>query len=32
MTEISDARRGEPVLTIRDLSVSFTTTRGATDT
>jgi peptide/nickel transport system ATP-binding protein len=31
MTEISDARRGEPVLTIRDLSVSFTTTRGATD-
>jgi peptide/nickel transport system ATP-binding protein len=31
MTEISHARPGEPVLTIRDLSVSFTTTQGAVE-
>jgi len=31
MTEISHARGSEPVLTIRDLSVSFATTRGAVE-
>ncbi|HTU73815.1 MAG TPA: ABC transporter ATP-binding protein [Trebonia sp.] len=31
MTETSHARPGEPVLTIRDLSVAFTTTRGAVE-
>ncbi|HUN32383.1 MAG TPA: ABC transporter ATP-binding protein [Trebonia sp.] len=31
MTEISHARGSEPVLTIRDLSVSFTTSRGAVE-
>jgi len=31
MTETSHARGSEPVLTIRDLSVSFTTSRGAVE-
>jgi peptide/nickel transport system ATP-binding protein len=31
MTETSHARPGEPVLTIRDLSVSFTTSQGAVE-